>query len=268
MIKKVLVSGAVLALLSGLFFGRDAVSYVSTSVGWVKDSVKDSVPIEFEIQRARNMIRDLDPEIARNMHLIASEETQISGLREDLMASQKQLEKDRRDVMRLKTDLEHGGSQFVYAGVSYTHSQVETDLTRRFERFKVKEATVDKLNKILAARDAGLVAANEKLKSMQGSKRQLEVEIENLKARLEMVKVAQSTNNFVFDDSKLARTRQALKDIKARIDVAEKLANANVASPDQINLEESESRNIVDEVAKYFKDGSGMAENIVRLENN
>ncbi len=267
MIKKVLVSGTVLALLSGLFFGRDAVSYVSTSVGWVKDTVKDSVPIEFEIQRARNMIRDLDPEIARNMHLIAAEETQVVSLRDEMAASAKQLDKDRRDVVRLKNDLENGGSQFVYAGVSYSQKQVETDLSRRFERFKVREATVEKLQKILTARDVGLVAANEKLKAMQSAKRQLEVEVENLKARLEMVKVAESTSNFSFDDSKLARTRQAIKDIKARIDVAEKMANANVNLPDQITLEESESRNITDEVAKYFKDHN-TSDNIVRLENN
>ena len=53
MIKKTLVTAAGLALLSVLFFGRDAASYIATSVGWVKDSVKSQVPIEFQIERAR-----------------------------------------------------------------------------------------------------------------------------------------------------------------------------------------------------------------------
>ena len=44
MIKKTLVTAAGLALLSVLFFGRDAASYVLTSFGWVKDSVKSQVP--------------------------------------------------------------------------------------------------------------------------------------------------------------------------------------------------------------------------------
>jgi len=267
MLKKLVMGGVVAALLSGLFFGRDAVSYVSTSVGWVKDTVKESVPIEFEIQRARNMIKDLDPEIARNMHLIASEETQVVSLKDELAASTKQLDKDRRDIVRLKDDLDNGGSHFVYAGVSYTQRQVETDLSRRFERFKVREATAEKLQKILNARESGLAAAHEKLKGMQSAKRQLEVEVENLKARLEMVKVAESTSNFNFDDSKLARTRQTIKDIKARIDVAEKLANSNVNLPDQIKLDETESQNITAEIAKYFSEHPS-SDTIVRLENN
>jgi chromosome segregation ATPase len=267
MVKRALVTSGVLAMALGFFFGRDAVSYVSTSLGWVKATVKDSVPIEFEIQRARTMIKDLDPEIARNMHLIASEEIQVGNLKEDLASSSKQLEQDRRDVVRLKSDLDRGDGQFVYSGVSYTQKQVESDLSRRFERFKVKEATVEKLQKIVAARESGLGAANEKLKGMQSAKRQLEVEIENLKARLEMVKVAESTSNFNFDDGKLARTRDAIKEIKSRIDVAEKLANANVVAFDQIPLDNAESKNISAEIAKYFNDHP-TSDTMVRLESN
>ena len=85
--------------------------------------------------------------------------------------------------------------------------QVETDLTRRFEQFKVKEATLGKLRQVLAARERGLVAGREKLKAMQAAKGQLEVDVANLDARLEMVKVAQSTSEFNFDDSRLSRTK-------------------------------------------------------------
>ncbi len=66
MLKKGLVAGGGLALLLGLFLGRDVFSYVKTSFGWVKDSVKDSVPVQFELERARKMIQDLDPEISQH----------------------------------------------------------------------------------------------------------------------------------------------------------------------------------------------------------
>jgi len=45
MFKKLIVTVAGAALLSVLFFGRDAASYLSTSFGWVKDSVKSQVPV-------------------------------------------------------------------------------------------------------------------------------------------------------------------------------------------------------------------------------
>ena len=88
---------------------------------------------------------------------------EVARLREQLSSAQTQLTKERQDIGRLKGDLDQGGSVFVYAGHSYSQKQVEADLARRFDRYKTKELTAEKLRKILAAREAGLVAASEKL---------------------------------------------------------------------------------------------------------
>ena len=80
MVKKTLFLGAAAMLLAVLFFGRGAVSYVTTAVDRVQDQVKGNVPIKFEIDRARGMIKDLEPEVERNMHLIAREEVEIAKL--------------------------------------------------------------------------------------------------------------------------------------------------------------------------------------------
>lgn len=268
MVKKSLIVGGVLVLLLGLFFGRDAISYTKTSLGWLRQSVRDSVSVEFELERARQMIKDLDPEIRRNMHLIAKEDVEVKGLRDQLAEGERQISKNKADIERLSTDLKRGDSTFVYCGKNYTSKQVETDLTNRFEQFKVKEATVGKLRQILAARENGLAAGREKLKAMQAAKGQLEVDVANLEARLEMVKVAQSTSNFNFDDSRLSRTKELVKDIGTRIDVAEKLVNAEITYPGQIDLEEPATTNITDQITEYFKQ-SGETEkeqNVVKLD--
>jgi hypothetical protein len=199
------------------------------------------------------MIKDLDPEIHKNMHLIAREEVDVKNLSEQLATAETHLTKNRSEIERLNADLQRGDSTFVYAGKTYTAEQVETDLTRRFEQFKVKEATLGKLRQVLAARERGLLAGREKLKAMQAAKGQLEVDVANLEARLEMVKVAQSTSEFTFDDSRLSRTKDLVKDIGARIDVAEKLVNAETAYPGEINLEEEPASNISEQVTKYFE---------------
>src|SRR5512144_2347702 len=54
MIKKVLIGVGVVFLGAVLIFGRDAFSYVRTSVRHVKDSVRNSVPVQVEIERARD----------------------------------------------------------------------------------------------------------------------------------------------------------------------------------------------------------------------
>jgi len=254
MVKKGIVLGAAALLLIGLLFGREGFSHVKTSLGWVRQSVRESVPVDFEISRARQMIKDLDPEIHRNMHLIAKEEVEIKHLRDQLGTAEKQLVKNRSDIERLTSDLQRGDSNFVYCGKHYTSKQVENDLSRRFEQYKVKEATLGKLTQVLSARERGLDAGREKLKAMQAAKGQLEVDVANMEARLEMVKVAQSTSEFNFDDSRLARTKDLVRDINARIDVAEKLVNAETTYPGQISLDdEHSSGDITEQVTAYFE---------------
>jgi chromosome segregation ATPase len=253
MLKKSIVIGAGIVLLLGLFFGR---SHMLTAVGIVKQSVKDSVPVEFELKRARQMIRDLQPEIEKNMHKIAREETDVAKLERRVAESQDGLAKDRADIIRLKGDLDSGSEVFRYAGHEYTAKQVKADLVNRFDEFKTQEQTLDNLKKTLLARQTVLQAAREKLDAMLAAKRQLEVDVENLEARLEMVKVAQTSSEFQFDDSQLSRTKEVVESIADRIEVAERLVNADNKYPDRIPLDEPEAeRDITEEIADYFGQG-------------
>ena len=120
MMKKSIYVGAAVALLLGLLFGRDAVSYVTTSVGQLHQQVKDNVPIEFELERARNMIKDIQPEIRNSMHLIAKEEVKIEELREQIGNLETQLAKDEDTILNRKADLEEGESYYYYAGHRYS----------------------------------------------------------------------------------------------------------------------------------------------------
>jgi len=255
MVKKGILLGGAALLLIGLLFGREGFSHVKTSLKCVRQSVRDSVPVDFEISRARQMIKDLDPEIHRNMHLIAKEEVEVKHLRDQLSDADKQLVKNRSDIERLTHDLKRGDSHFVYCGKTYNVKQVENDLSRRFDQYKVKEATLGKLTQVLAARDRGLDAGREKLKAMQAARTQLEVDVANLEARQEMVKVAQATSEFNFDDSRLSRTKQLVKDIGCRIDVAEKLVHAETTYPGQISLDDQKSTgDITEQITAYFED--------------
>jgi chromosome segregation ATPase len=252
MVKRVVLLAVGAVLLLGLFFGRDGVSYVATSAGWVRDTVKDSVPIAFELERARKMIESLGPEISHHKRDIAREELELQQLQAKLDADKSALAGDWSQIERLKDDLARGDSNYVYVGRSYTAQQVETDLTRRFERYETREATVEKVAKILEARRRGLEAAQEKLKAMIADKRQLEVEVENLVARMKMVEVAKAASEFNIDDSQLSRTRQLLSDIEARIEVDAQLVNADDLALDEIPLEQpAEDTNILDRITEY-----------------
>ncbi|GAA4432624.1 hypothetical protein [Bremerella cremea] len=252
MVRKLACTSAGAALLVGLLFGTDAFSYISTSASRLKDSVKNNVPVEFELDRARKMITDLTPEIRRNMHLIAKEEVEVERLEGRLNDMEEKLASSKTDIVRLKNDLDSGSTHFTYAGHSYSRNAVQTDLVGRFERFKTQDATRVKLESILRARQQGLDAARAKLDGMLTARRQLEVDVENLEARQKMVEVAQTSSKFAFDDSHLSKTKRLIDEIRTRIDVAERMVDVDGEMAGEIQLDEQVDADISQEVASYF----------------
>jgi chromosome segregation ATPase len=256
MIKKALITAGGLGLLAMIFLGRDAASYVCTSAGRVADSVRDTVPIEFEIDRARREVKNLVPDIRRNMHVIAKEEVEVDRLERQLTLAEARRTKNHSELARLSEDLRGGKSLFRYAGRTYTSDEVKADMARRLERCKTSDATLESLREIHQARVRSLEAARQKLEGMLAEKRQLEVEVENLEARLKMVEVAQTTSDFNFDDSRLARVKQLMTDIHTRLAVAEKLVNVDAKYQGEIPLDAPAPENIVDQVTDYLQQDS------------
>ncbi|MDZ4821604.1 MAG: hypothetical protein SGJ20_21800 [Planctomycetota bacterium] len=252
MIRKSIFAVGLVTLLGLFLFGRNVKSYVGTATGWARDSVRDSVPVAFEIDRARNMVKDLIPDIRQNMHIIAKEEVEVERLKEQIKQSDQKLNKDRTELKQLKEDVASGKEKYQYGGRTYTVSQVKVDLSNRFERFKTSDATVNSLRDILSAREKSLDAARQKLEGMLAAKRKLEVDVENLEARHKMVEVAQTTSNFTFDDSQLGRVKELVSDLGTRLQVAEKIVNVEGTFNDQIPLDAPVNDNIVDDVAEYL----------------
>lgn len=263
MLKKVLIGSAIAAGGAGLLLGTSAVSYVKLGVASVQQGIKDSIPVEVEIKRAKEMISDLKPEIADNLRMIAKEEVEVARLSTEIDNKHLVLDKAKRDILRMKDDLTSGASRFVYAKKQYTSEEVKDDLANKFKNFQTQEATVSNLEKVLSARQKRLSATRQKLDSMLAAKRQLEVEVENLQARLTMVQVAETSSKLTINDSQLSKTRQLLDDIASRIDVAEKMIHSEGAIDGGIQVEEVESTDLVSQIADYFGEGRKEVENLV-----
>ena len=261
--KKLLLGTLVAGGVGALFVGTPLAYYARTAYSSVRDTVKESVPIQIEIKRARQMIDELKPEIAANLRIIAQQEVEVARLSSDVDTKQGQLAVARDKIMRLKTDLAEGKDKMVYAGRHYTSTEVKQDLNHRFEQFKTQEATTDKLEKILAARHRNLEAARAKLNEMLAAKKQLEIEVEDLQARFTMVEVAQTESKFHLNDSALSQTRQVLDDIRTRIDVAERLVASEGALEGSIPLDEEAPVDLLDQITDYFGEGREEVEALV-----
>jgi len=252
MLKRVLLIGGGATVLVAVLVGADAVSYFRTSARCVKEAVRGAVPVEFQIERARQMLRDLEPEVRKNMHLIAKEEIELARLEERIGKAHQRAEKEKEQLLSLKSDLSSGKSVFRYAGRSYSKEQVQVDLANRFQRFKTGESTLGNLRGIFEARQRGLEAAREKLEAMLAARRQLTVEVEHLEAQRQMIAAAVATSDYAFDDSKLGRVKELIDDLQVRLDTEQRLVDAEQYYRDEIPLDEPAPENIVEEITAYF----------------
>jgi CO dehydrogenase/acetyl-CoA synthase gamma subunit (corrinoid Fe-S protein) len=67
-----------------------------------------------------------------------------------------------------------------------------------------------------------------------------------------MIAAAQTTSDYQFDDSRLGHVKELISNLKTRMEVAEKLVNAEVNFHDEIPLDKPNSEDIVDQVTEYF----------------
>jgi chromosome segregation ATPase len=266
MVKRILLGVGVAFGRGLLFFGRDVLSYARTSVGAVKDTVRSSVPIEFELERARQMIRDLEPEVRKNMHAIAKDEVEVKQLGEKIAQLDSRLVREKEDILRLKKDLENakGKDVFEYGGRKYTTAQVHQDLANRFERYKTGEATLAQWRKLHQTREQSVEANRQRLEGMLAARRQLEVQVESLEAHRQMLAAAQTTSNSTFDDSKLGRAKELVSELQTRLAVAEKLLAAEGTFHGEIPVSEPTPTNLLDEVGQYFEPAQAEAQSLAK----
>lgn len=252
MIKKGLIGIGAAVVLGLLAFGTDLWSYATTFGQQARESVKRQVPLEFEIDRARKMVGELVPDIRMNMHTIAEEEVEVEHLKEAIARSEQHLGRQREEMLALRQHLNEGVGPYRLAGRSYSADEVRQDLARRFERYQTAEATLASKRQMLAARENSLTAARDKLEGMIAAKRGLEVQVEHLAARLKMVQAAQTTSAVQFDDSHLARAKSLVTELRKRLDVAQRVIEAEGDYTGEIPVEEPVPENIVEQIDDYF----------------
>lgn len=213
---------------TGLYtFGGDGLSYLTTASRMVSTGVAEQIPVEFELERAKTMIGDLIPDIKRNMVVIAQEEVSVEDIRQEIEDSQAGLDSQREEIKKLCGAIPDGDQVVRIGNRVATSGEIKTELKRRFARYRMSEATLHAKNDLLASRETSLYAARTKLERMLNSKRDLEVEVENLQARLHTVQSEAVTSKVEFDESHVARCEKLVDGLRIRLQVAERLLTAD-----------------------------------------
>jgi len=242
-----------LGLVGGLLFGKDVVSYVRSSAKGVRMAVKESVPVEFELRRARDLLDDIIPEMHANIRLIAQEEVEVAALKGEIAKATEALQDEQTKIKTLRISLEQPQGQYRFAGRDYTRYEVKEDLATRFERYKESEVVLASKIKLLDSREKSLNGAIQLLEKTRSQKRILENRIEALASQYRIVKAASVGSQIQVDNSKLAQTEKLIAEIQKRLDVAERVLAHESKFVESIPVDTVPEADLVAQVDEYFE---------------
>lgn len=273
MIKQAIYGVAALGALASFVFGRDVWSYARTWGNSVRQTVKKEVPVEFEVARARELVENLVPDIRNVMHVIAEQEVDVEGLTAELTRKRTELASQKDAIQARTADLKSGQASYAYAGQTYSAEQVRNDLAKRFDRFKIADETLKREQQVLEARQKALTANREKLDNLLAAKTDLELQLEQLEARLKAVQAAETVSTVSIDDSELTRAKKLIRELNKQIDVREKVMATDGKLTDLIPIEPKHTapKDLESQIDAYFTpkteaNGSKSEQKIVRLD--
>jgi chromosome segregation ATPase len=212
MVKKGILGAALGAGALALLFGTSAPSYFATFVHKVRHSAKASVPIDFEIERARREVANLEPQIHTNLEAVKEAEVDCEHLQKEILATRDNLGTEGRQITALRTSLDSGNTLRT-GGVTYTAEEIKNELGRRMDHYKAVKKILADREETLKIRQKNLAAGYDQLRNMQEARKTLAVKVEAIEARLRQIEATQSANEFSFDDSALARARKTVDDL-------------------------------------------------------
>ena len=253
-IKRIVIGSVILGVIGTGVVLTGASSYVRSSGRMIKTAVKDSIPFEFEIQRARDLLDDIVPELRANLRLVAAEEVEVANLEKAITTQKADVEAERGKVRKLRSALNQQRVSFRYGGIDYGRDEMVSELARRFDQLRTTEKLIDGRLELLKNRKRSLDAAIRKLESTRLARVHLASEIESLEGQFRLTQAQAAESQFEIDDLKLAQTQKVIRELRKRLDITQRVLAREAKFVENIPLEvefESET-SVVDRVDTYF----------------
>lgn len=252
MVKKGALSALLVAGTLGLLFGTAAPSYVKTAFHKVRHTAKDSVPIHFEIERARQQVAELEPAIHENIEDIARAEVEVEHLQEEILATQANLSREKSSMLALRDGISDGKLRLT-GGLSYTNEEVQAELARRLDHYRTVKGILGDKEKTLEMRKQALIAARKHNDELRAAKAALMTRIEAIETRIRQIEATKAANEFSFDNSSLSKAKATVTELSKRVEVMARVSEQEGRFTGGLPLMLEPGRDVISEIDAEFE---------------
>ena len=236
-----------------LLLGSDFSSMIKTSARSIQSSVKQSVPVEFELNRAKEKINEILPDLQSQVRMIAEEEVSIARLEKEVQQDADRLDSQEKQLTDLRGQMRTQQVSFSVGRMTLDRQQVANHLQSRFDHFKQARLSLESKQRLLEKRSQGLSAAVAVLEQMRIRQSELGLKVEALAAQHRLIKASQIESGTLVDGSQLSSADQLLDQIETRLAVAERVMNYQADPFEAPESKEDISADVVlSEIDAYF----------------
>jgi hypothetical protein len=219
MTKKLIVGGLVLVACLWVVKKTQFMSYAGTIIASGRDSLRNTVPREFEIARVKNEIQRLDRAYAALLGPIAEKKASVRRLEAEVTTAKSNLSERRDLLLTLTNAIDSKEKEIAYNGTNYTLAQAKVRLAKEFASFKKAEVTLAAQQKLLEAERQNLVASLEQLGKLVDQKREFEIAIAQIEAEEAVLRAESVSNPLKMDEGPVADIANDLKALRQAQDV-------------------------------------------------
>lgn len=248
-------ASGLLAVVLGAFFlfGSDLTGMIRTAARTVQKSARENVPVEFELERAKEKINDILPDLQSQVRMIAEEEVAIARLENELRVDQQRLAENELKLSLLRDQMRTTKEFYVVSGRDVNRDQMTEQLQSRFNHFKQAKLALASKQRLLGKRKEGLSAALAMLDKMRTRQSELQLKVESLTAQHRLIKASQIESGTMIDRSQLSQADQLLDQLETRLAVSQKVLDYRSESTN-ISFDDAQlvEADVLDAIDEYF----------------
>ncbi|MDP9175482.1 MAG: hypothetical protein M3O30_16695 [Planctomycetota bacterium] len=251
-IKIVAITTGSAAALGGLVFGTELTSYLRSSANSMTSIVKDNIPIDFQLRRARDLLDASGPEMRKNVRLMAEQEVDIATLKSEITQARQSLEDEKLGLQKLRDTLATQQNSFSFGDITYTREQMTQELSHRFSSYKQAELAQDQRKSLLESREKALAAAMQAMDTARAQRVALQSQIEALDGRYRLVQATATETGVQVDNSQLAQAEKVVGDVQHQLDVSERVLAQEAKFTHSIAFDVIDEKSLIGEVDAHL----------------
>tara|TARA_R110002072_G_scaffold46591_1_gene128814 strand:- start:63181 stop:64005 length:825 start_codon:yes stop_codon:yes gene_type:complete len=256
--KMLLIGSAVLGGAGFLFLGTDFPSYVGSVATSVRESVTEQIPVEIELKRADNLIRQIDPQINKCKLDLARAEVDLSSLQDSVQHLEKVVTAEEKKLKLGAALLRENTPDGVRLAADYgARRRVNADLGRTKDSYVNNLAILKSKRKLIDRQARAVEAAKERLTAVRYERAALQDQVRALKTQqMQVEAMAASSDRFDLDSTALSQAKEVITGVRKRLDVAQRMLENDIAFTGE-PVDGTENRNVIKEIDELFASNNG-----------